>query len=154
VDPRLWLLRHLFAPVWRLTRGLLMGVRAVVIDGEGRVLLVRHTYVPGWQLPGGGVEIGESATTALARELREEANVRLAGPVHLHGVFHHPSFWRGDHVLVYIVREFVQDGPPRRSREIAEAGFFAPDALPADTTPATRRRLAEVLDDAPPAQVW
>ncbi len=44
---------------------------------EGRILLVRqqnavHSY---WLLPGGGVERGESLTTAVARETREECGL-------------------------------------------------------------------------------
>ena len=40
------------------------------------------------------------------------------------------------------------------NREIAEIGFFAPHALPHDTSPATRRRIAEVLDGTAPAAHW
>lgn len=44
--------------------------------------------------------------------------------------------------------------PPYPNREIAEAGFFPPDALPAATTPATRRRIAEIVYGHPPAAHW
>jgi hypothetical protein len=55
---------------------------------------------------------------------------------------------------VYVVREFRQDGAPVPDREIVAHGFFAPDALPPDTTPGTRRRLAEVLQGAPISPHW
>src|SRR5918994_229125 len=72
---------------WRFSRGMTLGVRAVVLDDREQVFLIRHTYVPGWHLPGGGVETGETALEALTRELREEACIAIdAAPV-LSGVF-------------------------------------------------------------------
>ena len=72
---------------WRFSRGLTLGVRGVVLDEADRVFLIRHTYVPGWHLPGGGVETGETALEALARELAEEGASSLGSAPSLHGVF-------------------------------------------------------------------
>ena len=145
-----WLLHRWFL----LTRAMTMGVRAIVLDGEERVLLVEHTYTPGWHLPGGGVEIGETMLDALAKELREEAGVELTGPAGLHGVFLNRRITRRDHVVAFVVRDFSWSGPPQPTREIRAARFFALDDLPADTTQATRARLAEVLADVPPSPYW
>lgn len=140
--------------VWRITRGMTLGVRAVVLDGEGRVFLIKHSYVDGWHLPGGGVEIGETPLTALARELAEEGNIELAGKPALHGVFLNARTSRRDHVIVYVVRAFRQASAPRPNHEIVSHGFFARDALPPDATRGTRDRLAEVLDGAPLSEFW
>ena len=60
-------LRRLFHLYWRFARGMTLGVRAVVLDGENRVFLVKHSYVTGWHLPGGGVETGETLLRGAAR---------------------------------------------------------------------------------------
>ncbi|WP_350335093.1 NUDIX domain-containing protein [Coralliovum pocilloporae] len=129
---------------WLLKRGATLGVRAVVLDGEGQVFLVRHTYLPGWYLPGGGVEAGQSFLTALKQELSEEGNIRLTGAPDLFAVYQNRREYARDHVALYIVRDFVQDSPRRPDHEIAEARFFPLDDLPEDTTEATRRRLSEI----------
>jgi ADP-ribose pyrophosphatase YjhB (NUDIX family) len=155
-------IRRLFEPVirrllhfyWRFSRGVTLGVRAVVIDGRGRVFLIVHSYVPGWHLPGGGVEIGETAAVALARELREEGNIELVDQPTLFGVYFNRRISRRDHVALYVVRAYRQDAPPQPNLEIIAHGFFAPDALPPETTRATRERLAEVLDGRKPAELW
>jgi ADP-ribose pyrophosphatase YjhB (NUDIX family) len=110
--------------------------------------------VPGWQLPGGGVELGESMPEALARELAEEGNIALTGPPELKSVHFNRRASRRDHVALYLIRHYHQAALPRPNREIAEAGFFRPDTLPAETTAATRRRCAEVLDGQPPSPFW
>jgi ADP-ribose pyrophosphatase YjhB (NUDIX family) len=146
--------RRLLHFYWRFSRGLTLGVRAVVIDGSGKVFLVMHSYVPGWHLPGGGVEIGETAAVALARELREEGNIELVEQPTLFGVYFNRRISRRDHVALYVVHAFRQDAPPQPNHEIVAHGFFAPNALPAETTGATRNRLAEVLNGRPPAELW
>jgi 8-oxo-dGTP pyrophosphatase MutT (NUDIX family) len=139
---------------WRFARGATLGARGMVIDGSGRVFLVKHSYVEGWHLPGGGVEIGETMLTALARELVEEGNIELTRQPVLHGIFFNKRVSRRDHVALYIVREFRQDAAPRPNREIIAHGFFAPDALPHDVTRGTRARIAEVFGGAAISELW
>ncbi len=151
LEPRLRRVFHLY---WLTARGMTLGVRGVVLDGDNRVFLVRHSYVAGWHLPGGGVEVGETFLEALSRELSEEGRIELAGVPVLHGLFLNGHVSRRDHVAVYVVREFRQDRLPEPNREIVECGFFAVNALPAETTRGTRLRISEVLDGGAPIATW
>jgi ADP-ribose pyrophosphatase YjhB (NUDIX family) len=148
------ILRRVFHTYWRFARGATLGVRGMVIDGEGRVMLIKHSYVSGWHLPGGGVETGESMLAALTRELREEGNVELTGTPVLHGIYFNRQASRRDHVALFVVRNFHQSAMPTPNFEIAECGFFARDALPAEATTGTRARIAEVFDGLPATEFW
>jgi 8-oxo-dGTP diphosphatase len=63
-------------------------------DGRGRLLLVRRCDSGAWELPGGRVDVGESALDTAVRETAEESgvSVRITGLV---GLFTDPS-----HVVV------------------------------------------------------
>ena len=151
LEPAIRPAMHLY---WRFSRPMTFGVRALVVDGQGRVFLIKHSYVDGWHLPGGGVEAGETVLEALARELLEEGNIVMSSTPRLHGVFFNKRTSRRDHVALYIVRDFRQDTAPVPDREIIAHGFFALDALPEDTGRATRARIAEVFDNAPVSELW
>ena len=148
------LLRRVLHLYWRFARGMTLGVRAVVLDGDNRVFLVKHSYVAGWHLPGGGVEVGETFHDALRRELAEEGRIELAGEPVLHGLFFNSQVSRRDHVAVYLIRHFRQDRLPEPNREIIACGFFDANALPAETTEGTRLRIAEVLENREPIATW
>ncbi|MBV9970468.1 MAG: NUDIX domain-containing protein [Xanthobacteraceae bacterium] len=147
-------IRRGFHLYWRLSRGLTLGVRGLVLDGSGRIFLVKHTYVPGWHLPGGGVEPGETLRDALARELKEEGNIDLLEPPTLHAVYFNARVSQRDHVALFVVTAFRQPTPPEPDREILAHGFFSLDALPDDTVASVRARLAEVMMGAPVSQRW
>jgi ADP-ribose pyrophosphatase YjhB (NUDIX family) len=149
MEPLIRRVLHIF---WQFKRGMTLGVRAVIIDRDGRIFLVKHSYVSGWHLPGGGVEPGESVIQALARELREEGNIELAGPPALSGIVFNDHVSRRDHVAIFVVRAFRQEAAPVPDREIIAHGFFASDSLPPDTTTSTRARIAEALSGRPLAE--
>ncbi|MGW1682109.1 NUDIX hydrolase [Saccharopolyspora sp. NPDC002376] len=68
---------------------------AVVRDAQRRVLLVQRIDTRNWELPGGNVNVGESAPDAAVREVNEEAGV-LITVTGLAGVYTDPG-----HVIVY-----------------------------------------------------
>lgn len=147
-------LRRSFHLYWRFARGMTLGVRGLVLDGDNRVFLVKHSYVAGWHLPGGGVEVGETFLDALRRELAEEGRIELTGEPALHGVFFNGHVSRRDHVAVYLIRHFRQDRLPEPNREIVACGFFEAGALPAETTEGTRLRISEILEGRERIATW
>ena len=145
--------RPFFYRYARITRGLTLGVRGLVLDAEGRVLLIEHTYIHGWYMPGGGVERGEPMVEALRRELLEEAGVEMAGAPTLLSIHDNGEKFPGDHVLIYRVNAYRMVAPTQKG-EILNIGWFAPDALPDTTTTATRARLREALEASEPDPKW
>lgn len=144
---------HLFQTWFRLKRPMTLGVRVIARDEAGRFLLVRHGYLPGWHLPGGGVERGQTLEDAARCELAEEGGARIIGAPQLLHVFANFASFPGDHVALFEAPRW-EPCAPRAGPEIAERGFFAPDALPDGATRATRARIAERLEGRAPGPHW
>lgn len=146
--------RRLLHTYFLMARGLTLGVRAIIRSDDGKFLLVRHTYTPGWHFPGGGVEKGQTAISALTDELSQETGLKLFGQPVLHGVFHNQSVSKRDHVLAYLCK--VEGSIPRKpsSLEIAEIGYFGLDDLPEGVDPGTQRRMLEIERCVEPNEAW
>lgn len=140
---------------WRITRPRTIGVRAILLDRDGRIALVRHTYMDQWYLPGGGVKKGESIDAALFRELAEEVGVTDARIDRVLGVYHSRREGKDDHIVIFVAQAATSAELRRADlAEIEEAGWFAPDALPAPLSPATARRIAEYRQGVTGRGAW
>lgn len=148
------LIKNSFHLVWRFTRPMTLGVRAFVINEKRQIVLVRHTYVKGWHLPGGGVEAGETVEQAIVKELKEEANVTVLSRPQLLSFHKNLKASKRDHVALFVVLDFQAGPTPAPNREIAEVDWFDLDALPANVTPSTRKRIAEYLNGNETDAYW
>jgi 8-oxo-dGTP diphosphatase len=126
---------------------------AAVRDEAGNVLLVRRADTGNWELPGGRVELGESAVIAAEREVAEECGVTIR-VTDLLGVYSDPG-----HVMVYPATgearqqfavcfhaDAVDGGPEPDYDETCEAAWVDPLQLPRmPMHPSMRRRIADAL---------
>jgi ADP-ribose pyrophosphatase YjhB (NUDIX family) len=106
-------------------------VRGVVFK-DGRILLVQERSDGGWTLPGGWVDVGDSPSEAVVREVREESGyetraVKLLALIdrNQHGYPPHP-----DHIYKLFFLCEITGGAAAPSLETQQVGFFDEHALP------------------------
>jgi 8-oxo-dGTP pyrophosphatase MutT (NUDIX family) len=133
-------------------------VNVVATNDQGGILMIRRTDNGNWALPGGAIDLGESASQAAVRETREETgvDVEVTGLV---GIYTNPR-----HVIEYtsngevrqefaiVLRARPIDGVPTPTSEASEVTWVDPSDLSGlRIHPSTRRRLRHHLEhrDAP-----
>jgi 8-oxo-dGTP diphosphatase len=123
----------------------------------GTLLLVRRCDTGAWELPGGEVEVGESAVAAAVRGTAEETGVQVE-VTEFAGLFSDPGHvvWsRGREVsqqFALLFRARALGGVPRGDlHETSEAAWVAPRDLPGlPMQPATRIWVDEALSIGDP----
>ena len=129
----------------------LVGVGAVVWDGE-RVLLEQRGQEPArgvWAVPGGLIELGETAEAAVRREVREECGIDVAvGP--LLGLFEpvqrDPDGRIRYHYVVIDFLAYYRSGTLRVGDDAADVRWVPPAHLAQyEMLPATRAMIERAL---------
>lgn len=92
------------------------------------VLIQRKYPPPGWALPGGFVDVGESAEQAAVREALEETSLSVRLTVLL-GCYSDPTRDARGHTasVVYVA---AAEGTPSAQDDAAALGVFSPQDLP------------------------
>ena len=127
---------------------------AAVRNAPGGVLLVRRIDDGNWELPGGRIEVGESAGETLVREVAEESGITI-GLTGLAGVYSDPT-----HVLVdpddsihqQLALCFHAVPAPAQPRSFPAPTISRPSTRPGSTPPRLRHLMHPAmrlrLDDA------
>lgn len=120
-------------------------VAVVVVEHEGKILLGRRNIEPArgmWSFLGGYVSRGEKVEDAAVREVREEANVRVA----LEGLLNLYSEQDNPHVLaVYGARVIDDDisGLVAQPDEVSELAFVRLQDMPELAFPIDKQILRD-----------
>jgi 8-oxo-dGTP diphosphatase len=121
----------------------IVAATGIVLDEHRRVLLVK-TQLRGWEPPGGQIELGESLTEGVQREIAEESGCRAA-VVRMFGVY--SSIAPPEKVIFGFLCRYIS-GTPQPSDETSDAGWFSQDeALEMVTHPALLARLQDALSN-------
>jgi ADP-ribose pyrophosphatase YjhB (NUDIX family) len=104
---------------------------AAVLEQGGRVLLVKRGVEPGlgmWGLPGGFIEMGETISEAVVREVEEETGLRCK-PIRIIDSQSVLGGYYGDLVVTCFAAEIVS-GALKAGEDAVDAQFFDPANLP------------------------
>ncbi|MGB3441943.1 MAG: NUDIX domain-containing protein [Actinophytocola sp.] len=132
---------------------IVVAVTAFIQDEQGRLLLIRRTDNDLYAIPGGALELGETLTQTVQREVMEETgiDVEVTGMI---GVYSDP-----DHVIEFTDGEVRQEfsicfranptgGEPRTSNESKEVLWVAPADLDGlNIHPSIRLRIQHGMDN-------
>jgi ADP-ribose pyrophosphatase YjhB (NUDIX family) len=129
--------------------GVRPSVSAVIFDRRRRLLLQQRSDGGQWGLPGGSVEIGESVTEAVRREVNEETGL-LVTARRLIGVYSDPGLqvvrypngtvWHYVNVCFECV---VENGELTTCDETLDLAYFPVNRLPRTLLPNHRIRIRD-----------
>jgi 8-oxo-dGTP pyrophosphatase MutT (NUDIX family) len=143
---------HYRSPDAPAANSIVVAVTAFVRDETGRLLLIRRTDNDLYAIPGGALELGETLTQTVQREVMEETGiaVKVTGLI---GIYSDP-----EHVIEFTDGEVRQEfsicfradptgGDLRTSDESKEVLWVAPPELAAlNIHPSIRLRISHGLE--------
>jgi 8-oxo-dGTP pyrophosphatase MutT (NUDIX family) len=123
---------------------------AAIIDGSGRILLIQRSDNKLWAMPGGFLEVGESPSIGVLREVLEETGI-VCKALSLIGVF--DSLYTGSSFplqlfqLVFLCEPItdVDIATPSHEQETLDIRWFSEESLPSNIDPGHVSRIPEAF---------
>ena len=133
-----------------------VGANAIIFDDDGYILLEKRSDNGWWGLPGGHVEIGESAQDAVVREVLEETGL-VVEIMRLVGVYSHPDnlcfvqYPDGNtaHILSIVFECTATGGTLQMSDESTELRYNQVNSLPDQVVLSHKIRIEDALLRSP-----
>lgn len=145
-------IRHWQNPGYLWPESVKAGVAAVVFNEQHQILLVKRKDNGLWSLPSGHVEIAETVTEAIIRELEEETGLTIAVPKligvysdPLSQVFTYPTGSTTHFITLCFLCRVIGGYLQVDNKEIAEAIFFDLEQLPKNIMKMHPQWLADAL---------
>jgi nucleoside triphosphatase len=127
---------------------------AALIAHEKKVLLVRtHKWSGLWGVPGGKIDYGEDALTALKREMREEVGLEIRDMVYAFysDIVEDPKFYKPAHFLSLEFVAYSDSSEVIPNEEIAEFAWLSvEEAIRYPINPYTKRLLLWCIENGFP----
>jgi mutator protein MutT len=128
-----------------------VGVGAIIVDSQGRLLLAKRGPKAKnerglWEFPGGSVELGETLAEALHREMREELGIEIVVG-ELLDVVDHILKEEGQHWVSPTFLCNIASGEPhiREPEKCAEIGWYHTNEIPEKLTQISRQSMTHYL---------
>lgn len=137
------------APIFARPTPITVGDGAV-IDDNGRILLIRRADNGKWAMPGGALEVGETPSAGVIREVHEETGMTVESvalvAIHDSRFCHTPTRHHLYH-LTFLCRpvENCAVEIASHAQEVQEVAWFDTAHLPMDLDPGHAPRIPEAI---------
>lgn len=118
---------------------------AAIFNAQGQILLIQRADDKLWAMPGGGLDVGETAAEGACREAWEETGLRVRATA-LIGVYDSrfcgtQSSWQ---LYQFVFLCEPVEGEPTLSHETLDVRWWDPDALP-PLSPGHHKRTTDAI---------
>jgi ADP-ribose pyrophosphatase YjhB (NUDIX family) len=120
-----------------------IGVFAIIINKDNKVLLSHRRDMDLWNLPGGSLEKGETPWEGVIREVKEESGL-LVKVLHLQGLYSKPD---SDEIVFSFICEIIGGRLLSLTEESDDNRYFNLNEIPSNFSPKQLERIIDYYEN-------